>query len=83
MVLLRHPQTPYLGHYTSIVHFKFLIRKHSKTSLVQPPLIWVLNNQGRSGLISPPGRVCYHAAKLSHAVFILRPTSVAYTNNSF
>ena len=69
--------------HTNIDNFKLLIRKHSKTSLVKIPLIWVLDNQGSSSMISPPGRVSYHAVKLSHAVFILWPTSVAYTNNSF
>jgi len=48
---------------------------------MQTPLIWVLNNPGSSSMISPPGSVCYHA-KLSHAVIILCPTSVVYTNNS-
>jgi len=49
---------------------------------VQTPLTWVMNNPDSSSLISPPGHVCYHAVKLSHAVIILCPTSV-YTNNSF
>jgi hypothetical protein len=40
--------------HTRIVSLKFLIIKHSKTSLVQTPLIWVLNNTGCSSLISPP-----------------------------